>query len=73
MINFYTTHCPQCMVAQSTMERNGIEFNAIDDIDTVMSVASEHDISGAPFAEIDGEYLKFPALMKYINDHVGDR
>lgn len=71
LINFYTTHCPQCMVAEQTMNRKGIEFNSIDDPDTVLQVAGEHSITGAPFAEIDGEYLRFPDLMKFINAYNG--
>lgn len=71
MINFYTTHCPQCMVAEQTMDRKGIDYNTIDDIDVIMQVANDHEISGAPFAEVDGEFLRFPALMQYINKYNG--
>ena len=72
MINFYTTHCAQCMVAEQTMKRKGIQFNVIDDMDAILEIADKNGIGGAPFAEIDGEFYRFPDLMKFINASGGE-
>ena len=66
MINFYSTHCGKCCALENYMKENNIEFNIIDDSDTVYKVASEHNMLSMPFAEIDGEFYNDQKLMEYL-------
>jgi hypothetical protein len=50
------------------MKKKNIEFDVIDDKDTVMSVADENNIKSAPFALIDGVYYDVKKLQEWIKE-----
>lgn len=53
------------------LKQTNLEFETIDDENTVVNVAREHGIVGAPFMEVDGEYLKFEDAVKFVNSKRG--
>ena len=67
-VKFYTIHCPKCNELQMIMKKKNIEFDVIDDKDTVMSVADENNIKSAPFALIDGVYYDVKKLQEWIKE-----
>lgn len=71
MIKLYTIHCPRCRILEIKLKQSNLEFETIDDEDTVVSVGREHGIVGAPFMEADGEYLKFEDAVKFVNSKRG--
>lgn len=53
------------------LKQTNLEFETIDNEDTVVSVGNEHGIRQAPFIEVDGEYLKFEDAVKFVNSKRG--
>lgn len=66
-ITLYSTNCPKCMIAEQLLNSNGIDYELVNDPDVVLDVAQEHGIATAPFANIDGEFVNYPQIMKFIN------
>ena len=67
-VKFYTIHCPKCKILQTLMTQKNIEFDVIDDDNTVMSVADTNNITSAPFAFINGEYYDAKKLQEWIKE-----
>lgn len=53
------------------LKQSNLEFETIDDENAVVNAAKEHGITGAPFMEVDGEYLKFEDAVKFVNSKRG--
>lgn len=66
MIEFYSSHCPKCIVLENLMKQKGIEYNCIDEEDIYMKIAKENNIMSMPFAEIDGKIYNTKELQNYI-------
>ena len=64
MVKLYTTHCPQCKVLETKLERAGIEYIWNDDI----SLMAEMGFKSVPVLEVDGEYLNFSQAIKWVNE-----
>ena len=71
MIKLYTIHCPRCRILEMKLKQSNLEFETIDDEDTVVSVGREHGIVGAPFMEVDGTFMKFEDAVKFVNSKRG--
>lgn len=71
MIKLYTIHCPRCKILEMKLKQANLEFETIDDENAVVNAAKEHGIAGAPFMEVDGEYLKFEDAVKFVNSKRG--
>lgn len=71
MIKLYTIHCPRCKILEMKLKQSNLEFETIDDENAVVNAAKEHGITGAPFMEVDGEYLKFEDAVKFVNSKRG--
>ena len=71
MIKLYTIHCPRCKILEMKLKQSNLEFDTIDDENTVINVGNEHNIRQAPFMEVDGEYLKFEDAIKFVNSKRG--
>ena len=71
MIKLYTIHCPRCKILEMKLKQTNLEFETIDDESTVVNVGREHSITGAPFMEVDGEFLKFEDAVKFVNSKRG--
>lgn len=65
-ITFYSTGCPKCSVLKKKLEDKDIEFDAVTDIDKMLELG----IMSAPALSVDGEILKFPDAIKWVNDYV---
>ena len=65
MIKFYTSHCPQCKIAKTIMDKKHIEYNEIDDENIYIPIAEKHNIASLPFGEINGKVVTNKELMKY--------
>lgn len=64
MVKLYTTHCPQCKVLETKLERAGIEYIWNDDV----SLMAEMGFKSVPVLEVDGEYLNFSQAIKWVNE-----
>ena len=64
IVKFYTTHCPQCKVLETKLERAGIEYIWNDDV----SLMAEMGFKSVPVLEVDGEYLNFSQAIKWVNE-----
>lgn len=64
MVKLYTTHCPQCKVLETKLERAGIEYTQNDDI----SLMTELGFKSVPVLEVNGEYLNFSQAIKWVNE-----
>ena len=71
MIKLFTIHCARCKVLEMKLKQTNLEFETIDDEQTVVNTGREHGINQAPFMEVDGEYLKFEDAVKFVNSKRG--
>ena len=51
------------------LKQTDLDFETIDDEQTVVNTGKEHGINQAPFMEVDGEYLKFEDAVRFVNEH----
>ena len=72
MITLYTIHCPRCKILEMKLKQFGIPHEVVDDDDTVVKVGRDHGIVGAPFMDVDGEFLKFEDAVKFVNSKRGN-
>ena len=64
MIKLYTTHCPQCKILESKLEKKNIKYEAHDDIEEMKQMG----FKGAPvIQQEDGTILNFAAAVKWVN------
>lgn len=66
MIEFYSSHCPKCIVLENLMKQKGIKYNCIDNEDIYMKVAEKNNITSMPFAKVGDKILNSKELQKYI-------
>lgn len=59
MITLYSNGCPNCKALESILERNGISYHKVSDMEEIMLVARGHRHSSMPFVIKDGELLPF--------------
>ena len=64
MVKLYTTHCPQCKVLETKLERAGIEYVQNDDV----SLMTKLGFKSVPVLEVNGEYLNFSQAIKWVNE-----
>ena len=63
-MKLYTTHCPKCKVLETKLNQKNIDYEEIDDIDTI----KQKGIEELPVLELDdGQLLPFVLANKYIN------
>lgn len=66
----YTTSCPKCILLKKLLVINKIKFSIESDLDTIMKIAYENNISTAPFLKIDNKILNFDEAMSFINENI---
>lgn len=66
MVEFYSSHCPKCIVLENLMKQKGIEYKYIDNSNIYMPIAEENNIMSMPFAKVDGKILNTKELQNYI-------
>ena len=68
MTKLYTTHCPNCKALEKMLQTKGIEYEAIEDKDTMVEVGRKANILSAPILEVDGTFYKFADALKYLRN-----
>ncbi|AVQ27983.1 MULTISPECIES: glutaredoxin family protein [Fusobacterium] len=58
--------CSKCESLKRTLDNKGIEYEYIQDLKTLMTVASKNRIMSAPVIEKDGEYYTMEKLLEVI-------
>lgn len=62
MIILYTTHCPKCKILEKKMNDKNIQYEMITDEDVMI----EKGFMSAPMLEVDGNIMKYPDALKWI-------
>lgn len=66
MIKLLTTHCPRCMVLRKKLDAVGVEYEVIEDIETIQTYGVEY----APALVMeDGEILDFTRAVSWVNNY----
>ena len=61
----YTTHCPQCRVLEKKLTMANIEFETIDNIETIRATG----ITQTPALQIDdGELMNFKEAVNWVRE-----
>lgn len=63
MVTLYTTHCPKCNVLTSKLNEKGIQYEEVDDVNTMIS----KNIMTAPYLEVDGNLMDFVNAVNWVN------
>lgn len=63
MVTLYTTHCPKCKVLTSKLNEKGIQYEEVDDVNTMIS----KKIMTAPYLEVDGNLMDFVNAVNWVN------
>ena len=63
-IVLYTTHCPMCNVLESLLERKGLSYKKVDDINTMI----EKGFKAAPILEVDEKTYTFAEAKLWIGE-----
>lgn len=67
-MKLYTTHCPKCKVIEKKLAAKGLEYEEIDNIDTILAVANKIGLNSAPLLETDdGKILNFAEANRLLN------
>lgn len=61
-IIFYSTHCPKCKVLEAKMQKLGLTYTEVDDVDEMIKLG----IKSAPALSVDGQLLDFMAANKFL-------
>ena len=61
-IIFYSTHCPKCRVLEAKMQKAGLTYTEVDDVDEMMRLG----LKSAPYLNVDGQMLDFAAANKFL-------
>ena len=56
-------NCPRCKVLKMKLDKKNIEYNEVQDIDTLI----EKGIKQAPILEVDGEFMNLDSANKFLN------
>ena len=62
MVTLYSTHCPKCMVLETKLKQNNIEFN----IETDTKKMIEKGFTCAPMLEADDKLMDFGEAIKWL-------
>lgn len=63
MVTLYTTHCPKCNVLTAKLNEKGIQYEEVDDVNTMIS----KKIMTAPYLEVDGNLMDFVNAVNWVN------
>ena len=62
LITLYSTGCPRCNVLKQKLDSKGIRYVTVNDVD----IMTEKGIETVPVLEVDGQMMKFPEAMKWV-------
>ncbi len=63
-ITFYSTHCPKCKVIETKLNKKGIKYEEIDDLDVMLAKGYK----SAPMLVVDGKDMDFVKANKWLNE-----
>lgn len=65
MITVYTTHCPRCKILEKTLASRGVDYTAVEDVDTIVAKGFQM----VPMMEVDGKVLDYKEAMFWIKEN----
>lgn len=63
MIKMYSTGCPRCKVLKAKLDKKGIDYEEINDIEEMTRLG----MKSAPALSVDGELLDFKKANDWVN------
>lgn len=63
-IYFYTIDCPACNVLEQKLIRKGVEFEKVNDLDTLR----EKGLEVFPVLEVENKMLSYSEAIKWVNN-----
>lgn len=63
-IIFYSTHCPKCKVIETKLNKKGIKYEEIDDLDVMLAKGYK----SAPMLVVDGKDMDFVKANRWLNE-----
>lgn len=58
----YSTHCPRCRVLEAKLDKKGLPYTVIDDMDEMVAKG----FKTAPVLEVNGEAMEFGEAIKWV-------
>lgn len=66
MITLYTTHCPKCNILQQKLDQKQIEYEIVDNEETVVEYGKSIGILSTPILDVDGMNFDFNNALKWL-------
>lgn len=63
-VTFYSTHCPRCQVLQRKLDRKGIDYTEVNDIEIMKRLG----MKSAPALRVDDKLMEFTEANKWVNE-----
>lgn len=60
----YSTGCPRCKILKSKLDKKGITYSVVDDVDKMLSMG----MVVVPILEVDGVRMSFKEAINWINN-----
>ena len=67
-MKLYSTKCPKCLVLEAKLKLKNLDFDLVTDIDEVVKIGKEHNITSPPILEVEGNFYDFTAAIKYLKE-----
>lgn len=67
-VTLYTIGCTACDALEERLNDKKIQFQRIDDFDTVAKKAETNNIANAPILEVDGEIYDYKKAVKWVKE-----
>lgn len=64
MVVLYSTGCPKCMVLEKKLEKKGIEYTVVEDVETINSMG----YVSVPLLEVEGKVMEFAEANSWVNE-----
>lgn len=63
-ITLYTTHCPMCNILENLLERKGLSYEVVDDVNVMI----EKGFTAAPILQVDDVIYSYPQAKLWIGE-----
>ena len=60
----YSTNCPRCKILKSKLDKKGITYSVVDDVDKMLSMG----MVVVPVLEVDGVRMNFKEAINWVNN-----
>ncbi len=60
----YSTGCPRCKILKSKLDKKGITYSVVDDVDKMLSMG----MVVVPVLEVDGVRINFKEAINWVNN-----